>query len=78
MAPERMTPRRMTLAAVLVLTVVFLSPIVYLAGQRAGTWLTTPAAERVAPWPSLDDNEHDPGSMGERMKPGGRGSVAEI
>ena len=31
-----MTPRRMALAAVLVLTVVFLSPIAYFAGQRAG------------------------------------------
>ena len=81
MAPERMTPKRMTLAAVLVLTVVFLSPIAYLAGQRAGAWLTAPAAERAdtgAPWPSLDDNEHDPGSTGERLKPGGRGAVAEI
>ncbi len=79
MAPERMTPRRMTLAAVLVLTVVFLSPIAYLAGQRAGTWLTAPAAERAGtPWPSLDDNEHDPGSMGERLKPSGRNAVAEI
>jgi len=85
MAPERMTPKRMTLAAVLVLTVVFLSPIAYLAGQRAGAWLTAPAVERAetgaetgAPWPSLDDNEHDPGSMGERLKPGGRSAVAEI
>ncbi|HKW91234.1 MAG TPA: hypothetical protein VJX92_04995 [Methylomirabilota bacterium] len=81
MAPERMTPKRVTLAAVLVLTVVFLSPIAYLAGQRAGAWLTTPAAEHAGtgtPWPSLDDNEHDPGSMGERLKPGGRSAVAEI
>jgi hypothetical protein len=81
MAPERMNPKRMTLAAVLVLTVVFLSPIAYLAGQRAGAWLTTPAAERDgtgAPGPSLDDNELDPGSMGERLNPGGRSAAAEI
>jgi len=44
-----MTPRRMALAAALVLTVVFLSPIAYLAGQRAGVWLSTPAAERSGP-----------------------------
>lgn len=66
-----MTLRRMTLAAVFVLAVVFLSPIAYLAGQRAGLWLLTPAAEQVNPWPSLDEGEHDPGSMGERLKPAG-------
>ena len=30
-----MTPKLMTLAAVVVLTVVFLSPVAYMAGQRA-------------------------------------------
>ena len=72
-----MTPERMTLAAVLVLTVVFLSPIAYLAGQRAGIWLTTPAMERATPWPSLEEGEHDPGSLGERLKPAG-GVTADI
>ena len=51
-----MTPRRMVLAAVLALTVVFLSPIAYMAGERAGLWLTSPAAE-PGPWPSVDDAE---------------------
>ena len=55
-----MTPRRMALAAVLVLTVVFLSPIAYLTGQRTGLWLTTPAAEPAGPWPSLDEAEREP------------------
>ena len=54
-----MTPKRMALAAVVVLTVVFLSPIAYLAGQRAGVWLTTPAVERTGPWPSLDEAERE-------------------
>lgn len=72
-----MTPQRMTLAAVLVLTVVFLSPIAYLTGQRAGLWLTTPAMEPASnPWPSLEEGEHDPGGMGERLKPAG--TVADI
>lgn len=73
-----MTPQRMTLAAVLVLTVVFLSPIAYLAGQRTGLWLATPAMERGNPWPSLEEGEHDPGSMGERLKPAGAVTVADI
>jgi len=74
-----MTPKRMTLMAVLVLTVAFLSPIAYLAGQRAGAWLTTPAVDRSAgPWPSLEEDERDPGSMGERLKPAGSGLVADI
>ena len=74
-----MTPQRMTLAAVLVLTVVFLSPIAYLAGQRTGLWLTTPDMERASnPWPSLEEGEHDPGSMGERLKPAGGVAVADI
>jgi len=74
-----MTPQRMMmLAAVLVLTVVFLSPIAYLAGQRTGLWLATPAMERGNPWPSLEEGEHDPGSMGERLKPAGGVTVADI
>jgi hypothetical protein len=73
-----MTPKRMALAAVLVLTVVFLSPIVYLAGQGASLWLTTPAVEHSGPWPSLDEGERDPGGMGERLKPAGGSGVAEI
>lgn len=73
-----MTPHRMTLAAVLVLTVVFLSPIAYLVGQRTGLWLTAPAMERASPWPSLEEGEHDPGSMGERLKPAGGVTVADI
>ena len=73
-----MTPQRMTLAAVLVLTVVFLSPIAYLAGQRTGLWLATPTMERGNPWPSLEEGEQDPGSMGERLKSGGAVTVADI
>jgi hypothetical protein len=73
-----MTPKRMTLAAVLVLMVVFLSPIVYMAGHRASLWLATPAAEVEGggAWPSLDEGERDPGNMGERLKPAN--GVAEI
>jgi hypothetical protein len=70
-----MTLRRMALAAVLVLTVVFLSPIAYMAGQRASLWLTTPVMEPVSPWPSLEEGEHDPGLLGERFTPGGGGVV---
>ena len=54
-----MTPKRMALAAVVILTVVFLSPIAYMAGQCAGVWLTAPAAERTGPWPSLDETERE-------------------
>ena len=64
-----MTPRRMALAAALVLTVVFLSPIAYLAGQRAGVWLSTPAAERSGPWPSVDEGERESAAPAERAKP---------
>jgi hypothetical protein len=74
-----MTLKRMTLLAMLVLTVAFLSPIAYLAGQRAGVWLTTPAVDRGAgPWPSLEEGELDPGGMGEHLKPAGPGVVAII
>lgn len=72
-----MTPKRMTLAAVLILTVVFLSPIVYLAGQRAGIWLTTAAAER-GPWPSVDEGERDAGDTPERSKPAVRPGFGQI
>jgi len=73
-----MTPRRMALAAVLVLTVVFLSPIVYLAGQRAGVWLSTPAAERSGPWPSVDEGEREAAAPAERAKPLARPGFGEI
>lgn len=75
-----MTPTRMILAAVLVLTVVFLSPIVYMAGHQASLWLATPAAEMTGegPWPSLDEGERDPGTMGERLKPAGLPGVVDI
>ena len=41
--PDRMSPKRVMVVGVIVLTVVFLSPIAYLAGQQAGLWLITPA-----------------------------------
>ncbi|HZP37660.1 MAG TPA: hypothetical protein VFE48_14340 [Methylomirabilota bacterium] len=71
-----MTPRRMVLAAVLALTVVFLSPIAYMAGERAGLWLTTPASDR-GPWPSVDDTERDTVSPFER-EPGVRPGFGQI
>lgn len=73
-----MTPRRMALAAVLVLTVVFLSPIAYLAGQRAGVWLSTQAAERTGPWPSVDEGDREPVAPAERTKPQVRPGFGEI
>ena len=73
-----MTPRRMALAAVLVLTVVFLSPIAFLAGQRAGVWLSTPAAERTGPWLSGDEGEREPTTPAERSKPQVRPGFGEI
>ena len=72
-----MTPKRMALAAVLVLTMVFLSPIVYLAGQRASVWLTTPATER-GPWASGDEGERDAGDMPEPSKPAVRPGFGQI
>jgi hypothetical protein len=53
-----MTPRRIVLAAALALTVVFLSPLAYMAGERAGLWITSPAAES-GPSPSVDDADRD-------------------
>ena len=71
-----MTPRRMVLAAALVLTVVFLSPIAYMAGERAGVWLTSPAVES-GPSPSVDDAERDSGSPVEK-KPAVRPGFGQI
>lgn len=62
-----MTPRLLVVASALVLTVVFLSPIAFIAGQRAGVWLTTPAAEPAGPWPSQDEAERE-GGPSERPK----------
>jgi len=73
--PDRISPQRLLVVAVVVLTVVFLSPIAYLAGQRAGTWLTAPSVETAGPWPSLDEGERDPGGMGENLRPSSNGTV---
>jgi hypothetical protein len=72
-----MTPKLMALAAVVVLTVVFLSPIAYMAGQCASVWLTEPAAERTGPWPSLDEADREPGPT-ERFKPSARPGFGNI
>ena len=72
-----MTPKLMALAAVVVLTVVFLSPVAYMAGQRASVWLTAPAAEPTGPWPSVDEAEREPGST-ERSKPPVRPGFGDI
>lgn len=72
-----MTPKLVALAGAVVLTVVFLSPIAYLAGQRAGVWLTAPAAERTGPWPSLDDAEPELGPT-DRFKPPVRPGFGQI
>ena len=72
-----MTPKLMALAAVAILTVVFLSPMAYLAGQRAGVWLTTPAIERTGPWPSLDEPEPEPG-LTEPVKPSIRPGFGQL
>jgi len=63
-----MTPKLMAVAAIAVLTVVFLSPVAYMAGQRASVWLTAPAAEPAGPWPSVDEAEREGGPT-ERAKP---------
>jgi len=75
--PDRMSPKHMVVTGMIVLSIVFLSPIAYLAGQRAGLWLTTPTLESAGPWPSLDEGEMDPGGMGEKLKPA-NGGVVEI
>ncbi len=72
-----MTLKRMALAAVVVLTVVFLSPIAYMAGQRASVWLAAPAAEPAGPWPSVDEAEPEPGPT-ERSKPPVRPGFGDI
>lgn len=72
-----MTTKLMALAGAVVLAVVFLSPIAYLAGQRAGTWLTTPAVERTGPWPSLDEVEPESGPT-DRFNPPVRPGFGQI
>ena len=72
-----MTPKLMALAAVVVLTVVFLSPVAYMAGQRATVWLTVPAGEPTGPWPSVDAAEREHGPM-ERVKPPVRPGFGDI
>jgi hypothetical protein len=72
-----MTPKRMALAAVVVLTVVFLTPVAYMAGQSASVWLTAPAAEPAGPWPSVDEAEREPGPT-ERSKPPVRPGFGDI
>jgi hypothetical protein len=71
-----MTPKLMALAAVVVLTVVFLSPVAYMAGQRATIWLTAPAGEN-GPWPSVDEAEREQGPT-ERAKPPVRPGFGDI
>ncbi len=68
-----MTPRRMALAAVLILALVFLSPIAFLLGQRTGLWLVTPSDDRGGPWYSPGQEERDLGGVGERPA-GGAGA----
>ena len=75
--PDRMSPKHMVVTGMIALSVVFLSPIAYHAGQRAGLWLTTPTRESAGPGPSLDEGEMDPGGMGEKLKPA-NGGVVEI
>ena len=71
-----MTPKLMALAAVVVLTVVFLSPVAYMAGQRATIWLTAPMGEN-GPWPSVDEAEREQGPT-ERAKPPVRPGFGDI
>jgi hypothetical protein len=72
-----MTPKLMALAAAVVLTVVFLSPAAFMAGQRASVWLTSPGAEPTGPWPSVDEAEREPGPT-ERAKPPVRPGFGDI
>lgn len=72
-----MTPKLMALAAVVVLTVVFLSPVAYMAGQRTSVWLTAPAEEPTGPWPSVDEAEREQGPA-ERAKPPVRPGFGDI
>jgi hypothetical protein len=72
-----MTPKLMALAAAVVLTVVFLSPIAYMAGQRTTVWLTAPAGDGAGPWPSVDDAEREQGPT-EGAKPLARPGFGDI
>jgi hypothetical protein len=72
-----MTPKLMALAAVVVLTVVFLSPVAYMAGQRASLWLIAPATEPTGPWPSVDEAEREADPT-ERTKPAVRPGFGDI
>jgi hypothetical protein len=72
-----MTPKLMALAAVVVLTVVFLSPVAYMTGQRATLWLIAPAGEPTGPWPSVDEVEREPGPT-ERSNPPVRPGFGDI
>jgi hypothetical protein len=72
-----MTPKLMALAAAVILTVVFLSPVAYMAGQRATVWLTAPDGEPAGPWPSGDEAEREQGPM-ERAKPAVRPGFGDI
>jgi len=72
-----MTPKLLALAAVVVLTVVFLSPVAYMAGQRTSLWLTAPHGEPAGPWPSVDDPEREQGPM-ERAKTPALPGVGDI
>jgi hypothetical protein len=72
-----MTPKLMALAAAVVLTVVFLSPVAFMAGQRATVWLTAPDGEPTGPWPSGDEAEREQGPM-ERAKAPVRPGVGDI
>jgi hypothetical protein len=74
---DPMTLKLMALAAVVVLTVVFLSPVAYLAGQRATVWLTAPAGEPTGPWPSVDEAEREQGPT-ERSRPPVRPGFGDI
>jgi len=72
-----MTPKLMALAAAVVLTVVFLSPIAFLAGQRASAWLAEEMALRTGPVPSQEEVERGPGPA-DRFKPAVRPGFGDI
>jgi hypothetical protein len=56
---------------------VFLSPVAYMAGQRATVWLTAPAGEPNGPWPSVDEAEREQGPT-ERSRPPVRPGFGDI
>lgn len=71
-----MTLKRMALAALLILILVFLSPIAYLVGQRTGLWLVTPSDEGSSPWYIPEREGGDLGGLGKKPHPaGGAGEV---